>query len=421
MSALLNPGRGAAQPLRVLVVDEAPPHPPDSGKRLRTWHLLRRLAQRHQVVLLCYGASDAASARAIAALAEAGIECHLVAPPPDPQGWRLHARLLANCLSPWPYSVAKHHTRRFQAALQELCRRRHFDLVQVEWTPYASHLHRLEVPHLIASHNIEAQIWRRRAAAAPSRTERLYFHWQAAKMERFERQAFRRAQFVTTVSTLDRDDALRFGAAGASVVANGVDTQQLQPARTGMVPDRMLFLGSLDWHPNQDAVEDFVDNILPRIRAARPQAHLQVVGRRPSPALRRRLAGREGVELIGDVGEVRPWLQAAAAVVVPLRIGGGSRIKIIEALAMEKAVVTTTIGAEGLDVQDGTHLRIADGPAGFAQATLQLLESPEAALQLGRAGRRWARERHDWDDCALALEQAWRKIAGTPQPEALPA
>src|SRR6185437_3511742 len=125
----LAPAAAAPRRLRVLVADEALPFPPDSGKRLRTWHLLRRLARRHEVVLLCYGEESEAAKRNLAALGAAGIECHMVAPPPEHSGWRLYGRLAGNCFSAWPYSVAKHHSRRFQAALEELLRRRAFDLV----------------------------------------------------------------------------------------------------------------------------------------------------------------------------------------------------------------------------------------------------------------------------------------------------
>ncbi|HET9783671.1 MAG TPA: hypothetical protein VFP94_01805, partial [Terriglobales bacterium] len=145
------PAASAAR-LRVLVVDEAPPYPPDSGKRLRTWHLLRRLAQRHQITLLCYADPEAERQRiAEAALRDAGIACQTVAALPQPSGAWLYARLLANLASAWPYSVAKHHTREFQAAVEALWASGRYDLVQVEWTPFASHL-RADIPHVIASH-----------------------------------------------------------------------------------------------------------------------------------------------------------------------------------------------------------------------------------------------------------------------------
>jgi len=409
----LAPAAAAPRRLRVLVADEALPFPPDSGKRLRTWHLLRRLARRHEVVLLCYGEESEAAKRALAALGAAGIECHMVAPPPEHSGWRLYGRLAGNCFSAWPYSVAKHHSRRFQAALEELLRRRAFDLVQVEWTPYASHLQDLPLPHVIATHNIEAQIWQRRGEISRSLAARLYFKEQARKMLRFERVAFGRAQAVTAVSAQERNEAVRLGARNASVVANGVDLEAMQPRHGEIVRERMLFLGALDWFANQDAVLHFAQVIFPLIRRLRPAAHLQVVGRRPPQALRHQLSRLDGVEMVGEVDAVQPVLAQAAVVVVPLRVGAGSRIKIVEALAMEKAVVSTRIGAEGLEVSDGEHLRLADEPGEFAAATAELLGDPDQAARLGRAGRRWVQAHHSWDDCARSLEQAWLQAAAS--------
>lgn len=417
VGAQTMPARGGGgERLRILVVDEALPYPPDSGKRLRTWNLLRRLAARHDLVLLCYSGVGNSDGAAEAALTAAGIACHTLAPPAEACGWRLYVRLARNCFSRWPYSVAKHHTRRLRSAIQGLCDGggggRGFDLVQIEWTPYASHLGRVAPPHLIASHNIETQIWRRRAAVSQGRWARLFFGWQAAKMERFERRAFARARAVTTVSGDDRDAALRLGALQVGVVANGVDVESFRPVPGAGAVNRLLFVGSLDWFPNQDAVRFFVDAILPLIRARVPAATLQIVGRRPAEALRRHLAGRSGVELVGEVDDVRPFLAGAAVVVAPLRVGGGSRIKIIEALAMEKAVVATSIGAEGLDLLSGRQLLIADGPQQFARLSAQLLTSPVQAQRLGLSGGRWVREHHNWDDCALALEAAWRRAVG---------
>ena len=395
--------------LRVLVVDEAPPYPPDSGKRLRTWHLLRRLARRHQITLLCYADPDAARQRAAeAALAEAGIACQAVAALPELSGTRLYARLLANLGSAWPYPVAKHHTGRFQAAVEAMWASGRYDLVQVEWTPFASYLS-AAVPHLIASHNIEAQIWQRRAAISGRWVARPYFRLQAARMRRFERRVFAQARAVTTVSLEDRATALGWGARRSTIVANGVDVDYFQPRpEIAVQPDTLLFVGALDWFPNQDGVVHFAEAILPLIRAQRPACRFQVVGRRPSRALVQRLSRVAGVELVGEVPDVRPFMAAASQLVVPLRVGGGSRIKIIESLAMDKAVVATPVGAEGLQAVSGTHLLLADTPESFARTAVQLLQTPAQAQRLGRAGGRWARELYNWDDCAQALEAAWR-------------
>lgn len=404
----------ASRKLRVLVLDEALPYPPDSGKRLRTWNLLRQLAPRHDITLLAHGDGDARrEAEARQALQAAGLTVRTVAALPDPRGTALYAGLLRNCASPWPYSVAKHHTHRFGQAVRTELANTVYDAVQVEWTPYASYLLRSSpsgaVPaFLIASHNIEAQIWERRAQVAGPASA-WYFRWQAAKMRRFETRAFAAAQCVTGVSELDAATAHQLGARRVGLVANGVDLGYFQP-QPGEPPasQEIVFVGALDWFPNQDAVEFFAGQVMPLIHAVMPEARFRVVGRRPPAAWPARLG--PGVDLVGEVADVRPELHRAAVAVAPLRIGGGSRIKILEALAMEKAVVATTVGAEGLNLEPGTHLQLADSTDALAARVLELLRAPRAAREMGRRGAAMVRTRYGWEQSARALEQAWRDV-----------
>lgn len=406
------PERAANAPprrsLRVLVLDEALPFPPDSGKRLRTWNLLRHLAPRHELTLLAHGESEPArEADARRALEAAGLRVRTVPALPGRRGLSLYAALLRNCASRWPYSVAKHHTPGYAMAVREEFRTHAYDLVQVEWTPYASHLRLRHAaappPALIASHNIEAQIWERRAQLARG-TARWYFRGQAAKMRRFEAAAFARAQYVTGVSQLDAAAAGRLGAPRVSVVSNGVDLEYFQP-RPQLESQTIAFVGALDWFPNQDAVEFFAEQVLPLVRAVAPSVRFRVVGRRPPAAWSARVWS--GVELVGEVADVRPEMEQAAVMVAPLRVGGGSRIKILEALAMEKPVVATTIGAEGLDLVSGEHLLLADSPQALAASLLDLLRNPRTARELGRRGAALVRGQYSWEQSALALEAAW--------------
>lgn len=402
---------GSARALRVLVLDEALPWPPDSGKRLRTWNLLRQLAPRHAITFLAHGESEAGrEARARQALEAAGLRVHTAPALPERHGAALYGALLRNCASPWPYSVAKHHTRAFAAAVQRELARSRYDLVQVEWTPYASHLLRLASPlppALIASHNIEAQIWERRAQMAGAAAS-WYFKWQAAKMRRFEARAFAMARCVTGVSDLDAATAHQLGARRVGVVANGVDLEYFRPRVAPPPGCDIVFVGALDWFPNQDAVEFFSAAVMPLVLAVLPEARFRVVGRRPPASWPARLG--PGTELVGEVADVRPELERAALAVAPLRIGGGSRIKILEALAMEKAVVATTVGAEGLQLVPGTHLEIADAPPHLAARVLALLREPRAARAMGCRGADWVRQCYGWDQSARMLEKAWLDV-----------
>jgi glycosyltransferase involved in cell wall biosynthesis len=188
-----------------------------------------------------------------------------------------------------------------------------------------------------------------------------------------------------------------------------VDTEHLQPDSSPVDPEALLFVGSLNYRPNADGVAWFVEEVLPRVRRARPGAVLTIVGR-GTPALLRRLAA-PGVIVAGAVDDVLPYLRRASVVVAPLRVGGGTRLKVLEGLSMAKPVVSTTLGAEGLDVADGEHLLLADEPAEMAGSILRLLADPALGRRLGDAGRALAVERYGWAGAAARLEAFHAEVA----------
>lgn len=399
----------ATRRLRVLVLDEEIPFPLNSGKRIRTWNLLRHLSQRHHITFLCYGSSDNPG---LASMQQLGIRVVLVSGLSPANSLDFYTGALANLVSLWPYSVSRHHTRRFSQAIRKLITQEPLDLVHCEWTPYASYANDIgSLPMLIMAHNMETTVWRRRAQHASHPLERIYMGMQAWKMARFEKKSFSSSGHVAAVTEEERETAQQWGASQTYLVSNGVDTEYLLPTGEAPEPDSLLFLGSLDWQPNRDALLYLLREILPKIQATHPAATLRIVGRQPATKLREQTEGLPGVEWVGEVPDIRPYFARAAVVLVPLRIGGGSRIKILEAMSMAKAVVATHIGAEGLDVVSDTHCLIADSPADFAQSVAQLLDEPERAATLGRNGRELVTRQYDWCRLAKILEQAWIETA----------
>lgn len=399
----------AERRLKVLVLDEEIPFPLNSGKRIRTWNLLRNLARDHDITFLCYGKPEDPG---FSMLENFGIRVVPVKGLPPSNSFSFYAGALANLFSIWPYSVSRHHTRRFLHTVKQLAATERYDLVHCEWTPYASYMRAAKkLPMLVMAHNIEATVWRRRAEHGSNIAERLYMKMQAWKMSRFERRCFSKAARVATVTVEEQRTAEAWGARATSLVSNGVDTEYLKPAPQSAEPDSLLFLGSLDWQPNRDALLYLLREILPEIQSVSPHAMLRVVGRQPATKLREQVEGLRGVEWVGEVPDIRPWFARATVVLVPLRIGGGSRIKILESMSMGKAVVTTKIGAEGLDVVSGVHCLIADTPKEFAQNVVNLLKSPEQAAEIGWNGRDLVVQHYDWSRLARDLGRAWMETA----------
>jgi glycosyltransferase involved in cell wall biosynthesis len=247
-------------------------------------------------------------------------------------------------------------------------------------------------------------IWKRLCANAVRLWQRLPLEIEWRKLRRYEAAAGRRVALTIAVSEQDRG-ALAELAPGAAIraVATGVDISYFAPRRGPRQPERLVFVGSMDWQPNEDAILYFIDAILPRIRKYVPAVTLSVVGRNPGERLRR-AAARSGVDVTGTVEDVRDFMAEAAVYIVPLRIGGGTRLKIFEALAMAKAVVSTAVGAEGLPLSDGTHFLQADEPRAFADAVIGLLQDPERCRRIGTAGRQLVEEHYSWARVAREFE-----------------
>lgn len=401
--------------MNIVIIGAALPYPADSGSRIRTLNLLIRLAKRHRITFLAI--RDAArldSRAAIEFLRDHAVEPvevdHVVTPK---SGARFHAQLAANLIARLPYSVARYHGPALSTAVQRIAAREHVDLWHTEGTAGVLALRGLgSVARVVASHNIETLIWERHADAERNAPKRWFIREQARKYARFERGAFGEADRVVTVS---RDDArlacARFGCSPdrVDVVDNGIDRAFFEPVAADRDPARILFLGSLDWRPNLDALGLMLDRIFPEVRASAPTARLDVVGRNPPEALARRIAATDGAQLHADVPDVRPFLARSAVLAVPLRIGGGSRLKILEALATGLPVVSSRVGAEGLDLLPDVHLDVVDQAEALAAPLIAAIQQPARVQAAAQTARAHVLERYDWDALADLMDQSWRR------------
>ncbi|HZT75637.1 MAG TPA: glycosyltransferase [Vicinamibacterales bacterium] len=392
--------------------------PLDKGGKLRTWHLLRHLAARHDVTFLAFAEPDTPRAD-IEGMHEVARRVETVTRADAPKGsLRFYADAAMHVVDPLPYAVSKYRSRAYRSTLSTLLRDTPFDLVVCDFLFPAVNLpDRLPCPAVIFTHNVESEIWRRYAETKTSGLERWLYGAQYRRMLRYEARTLARFDGVLAVSDADAQTFARLYpdaiARPVHVVQTGVDTAYFKPSPVQPVHSRvpsLVFTGSMDWLPNEDAMQFFAREILPLVRGELPDVRLTIVGRAPTPAVKK-LADDAAIEVTGRVDDVRPYMDAAAVYVVPLRIGGGTRLKIFEAMAMGKAVVSTTVGAEGLPVTPDVHARIADGPRAFADAVVDLVRHPDRRRQLEAAARSLVVERFDWSAVAGDLEAALERVA----------
>jgi polysaccharide biosynthesis protein PslH len=407
--------------MHVVIVDEELPYPATSGKRLRILGLARHLAKRHRLTFLCHRNADAEEAQeATQYLASCGIETLLVDRPADLRSKRcakLHfvARLALNLFSRMPYSVQWNNCARLREAVRRFRSEHTADIWQCEWAPYATtFLGTNDLRWTMMAHDIQSFTWERYYRNETNPLRRWYVKKQWERYRRYEERVFSEAPMTITVSEEDERRAREhFSAQCTAVVDNGVDVAHYQASaarQSQRNAKEILFLGNLEWRPNLDAVRLLLDQVFPAVLAAEPTARLCIVGRRPPAWLVRRGRNAANVEVHADVADVRPFLYRCGAMAVPLRIGGGSRLKILEALACGLPVVASSVGAEGLHLQSGVHFAHADQTSEMARILVGWARNPAPARAMAKAGQAVIESRYDWSVLADKMEQAWQDL-----------
>ena len=392
------------RPLRILWVKVGGLWPPNTGGRLRTLHMIAELSQRHRVSVITtrHPADESTGLRTRLPACE-GIDAVPYTLPK--QGTSRFALAVARSwASPYPADLWRWRIPAVRARIRERLMEG-VDLCVADFLVAMPNLpSRTTTPVVLFEHNVEYMIWKRlhEVEKRPARRALLGLEWR--KMRQYEARACARASLTVAVSEADRA-LLAANAPSADIraIGTGVDTTDFHPNGAVEAPASLVFTGSMDWYPNEDAIMYFIAEILPELRREVPGLSLAVVGRDPAERLRAACAAA-GVQVTGTVADVRPHVAEAAVYVVPLRIGGGTRLKIFEALAMGKAVVSTRVGAEGLPIVPGEHFLQADSPADFTQAVVTLLKDPDRRRALGQAGRRLVEERYSWTQVTRQFE-----------------
>lgn len=381
--------------------------PLNTGGRQRTYQMLSALAHRHHITLVTTHGPDDDAQQLAARLTHCDRVISLPYRVPKFGGAAFVRAVARSWMSSYPVDLWKWRVPAVSRALRDLLAAEPFDAVITDFLFAEPNVPRTpDVPMLFFAHNVEHQIWRRLASVEPLRWRRAVLEIEWRKMRRCESEAVRRADVTVAVSEADRDQFLdAVPDSTVHVVPTGVDTDFFAPAGRPEVPRRLVFSGSMDWYPNEDALLDFAANVWPRLRARHADVTMTVVGRNPTARLRE-AAAAAGIDVTGTVDDVRPFIDEAQVYVVPLRVGGGTRLKIFEALAMQKPVVSTSIGAEGLGLVPDRHFVAADGHEAFANAILQLLGDAPQRAALGAEGRRLVEECYSWAQVARDFERS---------------
>ncbi len=385
--------------------------PLDTGGKIRSYNLMRELGRRHEVGVFTFYPREATDLNLELRKEFHRVECV----PMDLPGRASIKDVLAyggNLLRPYPHSMLKYCRPEIARKLRALLQKEKYDAIICDFLLSAHVIPwDLKIPTVVFTHNVEAVIWRRHFEVGKNPFFRAVSWREWRTMARVEKMYLNKADHVLAVSQNDLNlfseylDPQRM-----TVIPTGVDTDYFRPDALKQKPNTLVFTGSMDWMPNDSGIQWFVREILPAIQKRIPDVRLAVVGRRPSKAVLDLPAHNPAVTVTGAVPDIRPYVNESAVYVVPLLVGGGTRIKIFEALAMGKAVVSTTIGAEGLPVTNGTHLELADSVEDFANATVQLLQDPGRRESLEKEARRIVEENYSWRAVSHVFDDVLDKV-----------
>ena len=389
--------------------------PPDTGGKIRSYNILRELARQHSVTFFSfYGAHDGDVHPELKNTFDRVVCLPLQLPAPKSLTEMRDYGI--GLFSAQPYNVTKYCRPEVRRRLRELLNQETYDVILCDFLVAAGVIPwNAPTPKVIFTHNVEAAIWRRHYEVATNPLWKAISWQEWRKMEAAERRYLRLADHVLTVSETDRNAFAAFLDRGKlTVIPTGVDVDYFQPLPAEEISHSLVFTGSMDWLPNEDAIFYFADAILPLIQQQCPDVSLEVVGRSPSRKLQALAERERGIRLTGWVEDIRPFVARGSICIVPLRIGGGTRLKIFEAMAMAKAVVSTTVGAEGLPVRDGENIVLADTPGDFAASVISLLHDSNQRRRLGASARALVQEKYSWRKVTESFAQALQDVINRP-------
>ena len=372
--------------------------PLDKGGKIRSFNMLKHIAGKAAVDYLCF-ASGTLGPDDRERLTRMFHAFHEV-PPADPErmNWKYLANLVLAHAVGQPFTLYNYHRKQMAGKIEELCQRNSYDALICDFLgPALNFAPAARKKAVLFQHNVEHVLWERQAQQEKRPWRKLVYAREYRLVKRYEEALCRDFRRVICVSGEDADVLRkRFGLSDVYSVETGVDIDYFTPSASPPMPRRLVFTGSMDWLPNIDAMTWFVEEIFPKVKQAVPEVELAIVGRNPSPEIQRLSEKDPRIIVSGKVPDVRPWMAQGEVFIVPIRVGGGTRLKIYEAMAMGLPVISTTIGAEGLNYAHGENILIADRPDDFADTVVGLLEDSERRRGLGKAARDFVVKNYSW-------------------------
>ena len=389
--------------------------PMDTGGKIRTGNILKQLAKHHEITLV----SNVESPKDDSYLAQINMFCSRFVAVPwceiPKYSSRFYVRLLFNLCSRYPVSVLNDYSKPLRVAVEHEISTNLYDIAICDFVQSALNFKNIKsLQSILFQHNVESEISRRHFRKATNVVAKLFWYIQWKKMFRFEGVQCRKFDTVIAVSENDKNlFQNKYDLKNVHTIPTGVDVDYFSPAVNANKVPSLVFCGSMDWLPNEDAIIYFAEEIFPAIIESVPDIKVTVVGRNPSSSLQNLIKQYPAMTLTGWVQDIRAYIAESSVYIVPIRIGGGTRMKIYEALAMGKAIVSTSLGAEGLVLENEKHITIADEPVEFAEKVIELINNEEKRSFIEDTAAEYVRSScFTWQKVASKFSKICQRTAG---------
>jgi len=387
--------------MNILFLTPYLPYPLNNGGLIRVHHLLVNLATKHKITMLCMEPDNDAQRKGIDVIKSKGVDIELIPVASNQKKERKRLYQLLSLFSSKPYQYQQYHSNAMQTAIDKQLATGRYDLVLAEFSQMGYYDLKTEIPKYVDQHNVEYEIMLRTYETEKNPLRRLlaYSEWKKYNVQEIENCE----KFNACLTTSQRDaDILqkRMPDMPCHVIPNGVDSDHFKASAESSVeavnPNMVLFTGTISYYPNTEGIMWFHANIWPLIKLKKPDATFCIAGKGPPPEVQKLAEEDSSIIVTGMVDDMRDYYSQAAAVVVPLRVGGGTRLKILEGMSMSKAIVSTSVGAEGIDHSDGKDIILKDDPQAFCDAVVELLDDANLRTNVGDAGRQLVEDKYDW-------------------------